>query len=96
MEHSKEIKQFIRDKSDLFWYTPKDKKEDISLDFLVETILNYGDSEDVKRLFSLLGINEVARIFEKQTNRSRINYFPRTAHYFKLYFEKYAKANSKS
>jgi hypothetical protein len=90
MGHSKEIKQFIRDKSSLFWYTPESKKEQISLDFLVETILNYGDTEDVKRLFSLLGINEVARIFRKNTSGFRTNYLPLVLNYFDLYFKKYA------
>jgi len=41
--NSPEIKQFIHEHSNLFWYTPEDKKEEISTEFLVETILNYGD-----------------------------------------------------
>ena len=61
--NSPEIKQFIRDQSNLFWYTPEDKKEDISKEFLVETVLNYGDLNAVRNLFNLLGIKEVAKIF---------------------------------
>lgn len=38
-----EIKQFIRENSSLFWHIPDDKKEEISKEVLVETILNYGD-----------------------------------------------------
>jgi hypothetical protein len=41
-EHSEEIKQFIRGHSSLFWYIKPEAKERISLEFLVETILNYG------------------------------------------------------
>jgi hypothetical protein len=37
-----EVKAFIRKHSSLFWYIPEDKKEDISLDVLVEVILNWG------------------------------------------------------
>jgi hypothetical protein len=44
-----EIKQFIREHSNLFWYTPEDQKEHISQEFLVETILNYGDLDAVKK-----------------------------------------------
>jgi len=33
--NSPEIKQFIREHSNLFWYTPEDKKEEISHEFLV-------------------------------------------------------------
>ena len=32
--NSPEIKQFIRDQHNLFWYTPENKKEDISKEFL--------------------------------------------------------------
>jgi len=43
------------------WYTPEDKKEEISHEFLVETILNYGDKVAVIQLFNLPGIKNVAR-----------------------------------
>jgi len=38
--NSPEIITFIRENTALFWYTPEDKKEAISPEFLVETILN--------------------------------------------------------
>ena len=53
--NSPEIKQFIREHSNLFWYTPDDKKEEISNEFLVETILNYGDINAIIQLFNLMG-----------------------------------------
>ena len=89
MENSQEIKDFIKEYSSLFWYFPEDEKENISHEVLVEFILNYGDEKSVKRLFELLGINNVADIFRKQTNRPRINYHKRTAHFFNLYFNKH-------
>ena len=50
-----EIKAFIREHADLFWYIPDNKKEDISDETLVEFILNYGTLDDVKEMKELLG-----------------------------------------
>ena len=84
------IKEFIRENSSLFWYIKEDAKENISIELLVETILNYGNEKSVKRLFDLLGIKKVAEIFYKQISGKRINYPPRTLHFFNLYFKKNA------
>jgi hypothetical protein len=95
--NSPEIKQFIHQHSNLFWYTPEDKKEDISNEFLVETILNYGDKEAVLQLFHVMGINEVAEIFFNSINRSsrrKGNYHEITVNYFTLVFKRYAQANN--
>ena len=95
--NSPEIKQFIHQHSNLFWYTPEDKKEAISNEFLVETILNYGDKEAVLQLFHLMGINEVAEIFFNSINRSsrrKGNYHEITVNYFTLVFKRYAQANN--
>ena len=89
MENRPEIKNFIKENSNLFWYIPEDKKEDISHEVLVEFILNYGNDKSVKKLFNLLGINVVADIFYKQTNRKRVNYQKRSVHFFNLYFKKH-------
>ena len=87
--NSEPIKRFIDKNSTLFWSVRQDKKKDISTEQLVETILNYGDECDVKELFSLIGKDEVSKIFFRQTkNRTRHNYFPRTKHFFTLYFKK--------
>jgi len=91
--NSLEIKQFIREHNNLFWYVPDDKKEEISNEFLVETILNYGDLNAVIKLFKLLGINEVAKIFFDSislSNRRKGNYHELTINYFTLVFKKYA------
>lgn len=91
--NSPEIKAFIRENSHLFWYTPEDKKEDISQEFLVETILNYGDINAVKKLFFLLGIKNVSKIFFDSINKSerrKGNFHELTVNYFSLYFKRYA------
>jgi hypothetical protein len=89
-EHSEDIRQFIRERSALFWYIKPDAKEKISLELLVETILNYGTLEDVKALFDLLGMKTVARIFFKQSTRARSNYLPKVKNFFTLYFKRHA------
>jgi len=91
--NSPEIKAFIRKNRNLFWYTPEDKKEEISLEFLVETILNYGDLMAVKQLFELIGINKVAEIFFNSINsseRRKGNFHELTINYFTLLFKRYA------
>ncbi len=85
-----EIRAFIRKHSHLFWYIPEDKKEDISLDILVEFILNYGSLEDIKTLFRILGTEETANIFFRAKGRRKLNYFPEIYNFFSLYFKKYA------
>ncbi len=87
--NSPEIKAFIKKHSDLFWYTPEDKKEEISKEFLVETILNFGDKNAVMQLFNLMGIEKVADVFFNTINRSdrrKGNYHEITVNYFTLVF----------
>jgi hypothetical protein len=88
--YSPELKSFIRQHSNLFWYTPEDKKEEVSLELLVETILNYGDMEAVKKLFNLLGIKKVAEVFFSAEGRKKLNYYPEIYAYFELVFKNYA------
>ena len=89
-DHRKEIKRFINDHSNLFWYIKQDAKQSISIEFLVETILNYGDLKAVKKLLTLLGTKRTAEIFFKQTRNKRCNYFPKVKNYFALYFDRHA------
>ncbi len=94
--NSPEVKRFIRKHSSLFWYTPEDRKEEISHDVLVEFILNYGDIKAVKELILLFGIEKVAEIFFNSINlseRRKGNYHELTLNYFTLLFSKYAHGN---
>ncbi|MBU0566635.1 hypothetical protein KJ693_07760 [bacterium] len=88
--NSPEIKEFICENSSLFWWIKEKEKENLSIEFLVEMILNYGDKKSVKKLFKLVGIDKVADIFYKQTLRRRVNYFPQVVNFFDLYFKKNA------
>jgi hypothetical protein len=95
--NSPEIKKYIRENSKLFWYIPEDKKEEISTEFLVETILNYGDKDEVIQLFNLMGINKVAQVFFDSINlsdRRKGNYHEITVNYFTLVFNKYAQRDN--
>ena len=95
--NSPEVKAFIRKNSDLFWYTPVDKKEDISPDVVVEFVLNYGDMKAVKELFSIYGIQNVADMFFTSINlseRRKGNYNELTINYFTLYFNRNALRNT--
>ena len=95
--NSPEVKAFIRQHSNLFWYIPEDKKEDISSDVLVEFILNYGDMKAVKELFSIFGIRNVADVFFNSINlseRRKGNYNELTLNYFTLLFNRDAHRNT--
>jgi len=90
VNHSPEIKAFIREHSVLFWYTPEDKKEEISEELLVEMILNYGDLDAILTLIELMGIKKVSSVFFNAKGRKKLNYFPEIYHFFSLFFTRYA------
>jgi hypothetical protein len=85
-----EIKAFIRENRTLFWYTPEDKKENISLEFLVETILNYGTLNEIKTLIRIIGIQKISQIFFSAEGRKKLNYYPEIYNFFSLVFTRYA------
>ena len=88
------LKAFLEENKDLFWHFDKTKLQQLSDDVIVEYILNYGDEISVKNLFEIMGINHVAQVFYKNTALGRrVNYFPRTKHFFDLYFKKNAQGN---
>jgi len=90
---SDELKQYIIEHKNLFWYTPENKLHSISDSFLVETILNYGDMNAVRNLFKIMGIKNVAKIFFDDINKSerrKNNYQELTLNYFTLVFNRYA------
>lgn len=91
--NSPEIKAFIREKNNLFWYIPDDKKENISEDVLVEFVLNYGSMDDIRKLINILGFNRISEIFFDTINKSdrkRNNYHDLTINYFTHFFNRYA------
>jgi len=82
------ISDFIKKRPYLVWST---KNYDLlSEEAIVEGVLNYGDFDDIKEMFSILGVKKSARIFKKQISQKRSNYRPKIKNYFNLYFKKYA------
>ena len=89
--HTSEIKKFIRENSSLLWWVKPEEKMNISINALVEAVLNYGNEKSVKRLFDLVGIKIVADIFYQQISGKRSNYHQRTKHFFQIYFNRHAQ-----
>jgi len=82
------INDFIKERPYLVWGTRN--YENLSEEAIVENVLNYGDIDDVKEMFSILGVKKSAIIFKKQISQKRNNYRPKIKNYFNLYFKKYA------
>ena len=82
--------QIIDKHKNLFWYTPDDKKHDISDALLVERILNDGTLDDCRELIQVLGGKRVAEVFFSATGRQKQNYYPEIYHFFSLVLRKYA------
>lgn len=92
MENSPELKAFIRKNAHLFWYIKDETKENLPLPVVAEFFLNYADKEDVKKLFEVAGIDNVADVFFRQVEDwgDCSNYLPMIQNYFTLYFKRYA------
>ena len=90
---SPEIKKFIDDHQYLFWYSPAPKSETVSDELLVEMVLNYGNMDELRNLFAVIGIKEVAKFFFDsigKSERRKGNYHELTLNYFTLLFNRYA------
>ncbi len=90
---SKNVRTFVRDQRDLFWFVPESGLDRISDAVLVETILNYGSMDAVRALIALLGMGTVAREFARTalgSGRRRHNYHTLTRHFFLHVFKRYA------
>lgn len=82
------INDFIKKRPYLIWYTKN--FSGLSSEAIVESVLNYGNFDDVNKMISILGIKKTANIFRKQIRQKRKNYRPEIENYFQLYFKKYA------
>lgn len=94
MRKSAEIKRFIARKPYLFWSMGDSVRNDISEELLVESVLQYGDEKDVRKLFRMIGLNRTAEIFFQQISKPRDNYKPRTKNFFILYFKRHVSGNT--
>jgi len=85
-----EIKEYILQHSELFWYIPQDKKTEVSDEVLVEFIFNYGTIKDFKELERLMGKANLSKIFLNIDGRKKMNFYPEIYNFFYQYFKKYA------
>jgi len=93
LNRTPEQKKYIEDRQAFFWYSPPPKSDTVSDELLVEHILNYGSMDDVRELFKIMKINDIAKIFFDSINKSdrrKANYNDLTINYYTLFFNKYA------
>jgi hypothetical protein len=81
-------RDYIKLKPYLVWSTKN--YEGLSPEFIVESILNYGDWNDFLFIKDLFGIKNLSQIFENISKKRRVNLRPQTINYFKMFFSKYA------
>lgn len=85
---STKLGDFVKKRKYLFWSTKNYDGLDAAA--VLEGVLNYGDMDDVRELLKLIGIKEAAKIFYRDTHRTRVNYDRKIVNYFTLYFNRYA------
>lgn len=82
------LTQLFSKKPYLAWYV-KDTKN-MSVESMLEHILNYGDWDDYQLAEKALGIEKTKSIFDKLKNKTRRNLGAKTINYFEQYFQMYA------
>ena len=84
----KKARDYVRLRPYLVWSTKN--YDGLSPEFIVESILNYGDWNDFLFIKDLFGVKNLNEIFEKILKKRRVNLRPQTINYFKIFFNKYA------
>jgi hypothetical protein len=91
-----QLKAFLEENKNLFWYTNKANLNELSDEAIVEFVLNYGNYKAVKDLLGIMGINRVAEVFYNSVAPGRrVNYFQPVIHFFDLYFKRHASGDFK-
>lgn len=94
MENAK-IKDLTPIIKHLFWWVPEKEMASLSDEAIVESVLSNGNEKTVRQLFDCCGIEKVAEIFNRQTSGRRINYRPRTVHFFRQYFHRHVHSDAR-
>ena len=84
------LADFTKKRRYLWWWV-KDTKG-LSKESVVEAVFNYGNWDDVQKLFKILGLKKVAATFKKKSRPSKVgrqNYRPEVINYFRRYFKKH-------
>lgn len=82
-----QLRDLIKQKPALIWYTKN--YDSLSKESIVEAVLNYGSWDDFKKTESILGVKELASVFNELKSHKRSNLHYLANNYFSLYFDKY-------
>lgn len=86
---------YVRKRKHLFWSTKN--YDGLSKAAIVEGVLNYGNWDDVKAMIKMMGMEEVASIFRRNSIPSKMgrqNYRPEIVRYFNLFFNEHVHQNA--
>ncbi len=81
---SKSLSQILVNRPDLNWFSPN--VANLSEETALETILAYGQWEDIKQAVNLVGKKNLKNVYLKVRNKSRSTLSPKTKSYFDLFF----------
>lgn len=94
MDRSEALKSFIRRHIHLFWYTPKDKIEEVSDQLILEQLLNYAEMKVINEYIDIVGFSKACEIFFSLKGRQKQNIYPEIYHLFDAYFKQNAQRNT--
>jgi transcriptional regulator with XRE-family HTH domain len=84
-----EMETFILSHKSLWWWVQENDLAQLSIASVVEAILNFGGDEDIAKLFKLVSMEKVSKIFKAANQGSRTNYKPEIVSYYNQYFKKH-------
>lgn len=82
------LRDLIKKKPYLIWSVTD--RAQLSLQSIVEAVLNYGSWKDFKYIQHHLGNKSLSDVFHELNNQQRCNLHPLARNYFSLYFDKNA------
>lgn len=82
------LREIIRKSPGLIWYSTS--HETLGVESIVEAIVNYGTWDQFLEAKNILGIKELAGIFNRLDSAKRSNLLPIYRSYFREYFYAYA------
>lgn len=82
---NQEIHNFISKNPALFWSVNKDKLHNISLEAVLEAVLNNASLKDCLKIIKLIGYKKSLEILQNTPQRKQGNYYPEIFNFFKLY-----------
>ena len=81
--------EFLHSIKPLIWWVKEEDLGQLNDEAIVEAVLNYGNLQETRQLFDLLGTEQVAHIFKQKAFIPRTNYYPKVRNYFDLYFKRH-------